>query len=239
MKPWLILKLGDTLPALAASHGDFEDWVLRGSGLTRAKTVIVNAPAGDPLPSPGTLSGAIITGSHAMVTDHLPWSEAVAVWLRDAVAAGLPVLGICYGHQLLGYALGGEVGDNPNGREIGTVTVTLKPYERTGMLFDAPARPSFPAHVAHAQSILHLPPGAQVCGVTAREPNALVAFAPGVWGVQFHPEFDRKATQAYILAHQDELRAEGQNPAALLDAVCETPEATQILRNFVEREVNK
>lgn len=212
--------------------------MLRGSGLTHAETVIVNAPVGEPLPAPETLAGVIITGSHDMVTEHLPWSEAVAVWLRDAVAAGLPVLGICYGHQLLGYALGGDVGDNPNGREIGTVAVTLKAYRKPAdMLFDAQAYPSFPAHVAHTQSILRLPPGAQTWGATAREPNAVVAFAPGVWGVQFHPEFDIKITQAYILAHQAELRAEGQDPATLLDAVCETPAATRVLRNFVAREV--
>ncbi len=208
--------------------------MLRGTGLDRAETIVVNAIAGEPLPAPATLSGAIVTGSHAMVTEHLPWSETVAAWLRNAVAEGLPVLGICYGHQLLGYALGGEVGDNPNGREIGTVEVTLNPHRKyTNELFDAQTYPAFPVHAAHAQSILRLPPGAYVRGSTAREPNAIVAFAPGVWGVQFHPEFDITVTQSYIRAHQDELRTEDQNPDMLLNSVRETPTATQILQNFV------
>ena len=64
-------------------------------------------------------AGVIVTGSGAMVTDRADWSERSADWLRDAAHDGMSLLGICYGHQLLAHALGGEVGDNPAGREIG------------------------------------------------------------------------------------------------------------------------
>lgn len=58
-----------------------------------------------------------------MVTDHGPWSEYTAMWLRETVEQHTPVLGTCYGHQMLAYALGGEVGNNPHGYETGTVNV--------------------------------------------------------------------------------------------------------------------
>ncbi|MEZ4555438.1 MAG: gamma-glutamyl-gamma-aminobutyrate hydrolase family protein [Caldilineaceae bacterium] len=51
-----------------------------------------------------------MTGSHSMVTDRAAWSERSADWLRAVVAAEWPVLGICFGHQLLAHAWGGVVG---------------------------------------------------------------------------------------------------------------------------------
>src|SRR3546814_4405831 len=70
-----------------------------------------------------------------MVTERRDWSEATAAWLREAAHAGVPVFGICYGHQLLAHALGGEVGDNPNGRKMGTVAVDLLPAAADDPLF--------------------------------------------------------------------------------------------------------
>ena len=60
-----------------------------------------------------------------MVSEREPWSERAAEWLREVAQRGIPLLGICYGHQLLAHALGGRVGANPQGREIGTVEVGL------------------------------------------------------------------------------------------------------------------
>lgn len=70
------------------------------------------------------LSAALLSGSWAMVTDRADWSERTAAWVRGAVADGLPLLGVCYGHQLMSYALGGNVGDNPAGWERGLIAVT-------------------------------------------------------------------------------------------------------------------
>ena len=90
------------------------------------------------------LAGIVITGSPSMVSARLDWSERTAYWLRRAVPTGLPVLGVCYGHQLLAHALGGHVGLNPAGRQIGTVTAQLIDGHKEDPLFGhLPAR--FPA----------------------------------------------------------------------------------------------
>ena len=112
----LVLKLGDTLPALKARKGDFEDWIVAGLGVAREDVRVVDVPRGDPLPDASDHDGIIITGSEAMVTERREWSERTADWLRKAVGRGPAVLGICYGHQLLAHALGGVVGNNPRGR---------------------------------------------------------------------------------------------------------------------------
>src|SRR3546814_17012152 len=96
-----------------------------------------------------------------MVTERRDGSEATAAWLREAAHAGVPVFGICYGHQLLAHALGGEVGDNPNGRKMGTVAVELLPAAADDPLF-AGLPDRFLAQATHQQRVLRAPAGAPV-----------------------------------------------------------------------------
>lgn len=111
------------------------------------------------LPNPADIAGVVVTGSHAMVSERAAWSERLGQWLKRCVDAEVPVLGICYGHQLLAHALGGRVGDHPAGLEIGTHAVELTPAARQDPLFAALPE-SFPAQFVHRQSALELPPGA-------------------------------------------------------------------------------
>jgi len=78
MKPLLIVKTGQTLPALRASGEDFEDWIMRGLAIDRGRVLLVNAYADEALPQLDTIAGMIVTGSPAMVTDREPWSERCA-----------------------------------------------------------------------------------------------------------------------------------------------------------------
>ncbi|MCL4192324.1 MAG: gamma-glutamyl-gamma-aminobutyrate hydrolase family protein, partial [Thermoguttaceae bacterium] len=125
MKRLLILKLGSTFPDLARTHGDFEDWIARGLSLPAERIAVADAQSLQQLPAPQEFCGVVLTGSHSMVTDAEPWSERVSDWVAGAVEAEVPLVGICYGHQLLARALGGEVDYNPRGEEYGTVEVLL------------------------------------------------------------------------------------------------------------------
>ena len=122
MKPLLIIKTGSIFPEYKAKLGDFDDFIL--DQLPAVDEVLV-APVTETLwlPDYKAVSGVIITGSHAMVTDRQPWSEFTADWLRAIPADSVPVLGICYGHQLLAHAWGGTVGYHPRGEEVGTVAI--------------------------------------------------------------------------------------------------------------------
>ena len=231
MKPLLIVKLGSTFPALARDRGDFEDWVRDRLGLPSERVQVASPPAGEDLPPPDSLAGAVLTGSHSMVTDNADWSRRTADWLRQAVAAGTPLLGICYGHQLLAHAMGGRVGPNPSGREFGTVEIRLHPAAAEDPLF-AGLPPCLGGQTSHAQSALALPPAARCLAWSDQEPHHAFRLGDSAWGVQFHPEFDAHVARTYIRYCAAPLRAEGRQPQQLLQAVRETPASESLLRRF-------
>jgi GMP synthase (glutamine-hydrolysing) len=231
LKPILILKTGSTLPTLAARKGDFEDWILAGLGTGKQEALIVDVTRGERLPDPGRLAGVVVTGSHAMVTERLPWSERAAEWLAGAVDHGLPSLGICYGHQLLAHALGGEVLDNPHGREYGTAEICLTPEGLADPLFCG-LPPTLQAQVSHVQSVVRLPHGARRLACSAGDGCQAFAVGQAAWGVQFHPEFDAEIARAYLQHSRAALAAQGQDPDRLLAGIVETPTSAGILKRF-------
>lgn len=127
------------------------------------------------MPDPDSQTVAVMTGSWAMVTDRLAWSEKTAAWIRSAMAVEMPLFGICYGHQLMADALGGEVAYHPAGRETGCKAITLSAAGRTDpLLSDRPAH--FPAHLSHLQTVVRLPPDATVLAASAHDPHQIVRY---------------------------------------------------------------
>lgn len=226
-----ILKLGTTLDTLLKERGDFEDWILSGMEISREQTVVVDVSRGDKLPHYGNCSGVVISGSHDMVTEHYTWSEQTAEWLPGLIERRIPTLGICYGHQLLAYAMGGKVGNNPRGREFGSVYITLNENAAKDHLLGECPR-TFLAHVGHTQSVLRLPPGATRLAASAFDANQAYVLSDCAWGLQFHPEFDASIMIEYIRTYRDLLREDGKDPEALLRECVDTTSALQLLRRF-------
>lgn len=231
MKTLYILKVGSTFPAVAQQYGDFDAWTQAGLGPLAVPVAVVNPQQRDELPKPELCAGVVITGSHAMVTDNLPWSLGLERWLPSLLAAQIPLLGICYGHQLLARAAGGEVGYHPLGKEIGTVAVQgLAAADQDPLFQSLPRR--FRAHATHAQTVLRLPQAAIPLAGNSFEPNHAFRLGACAWGVQFHPEYSAAIMRGYIQAQAQSLEAAGKDVAGLLAAVVETPEAAAVLKNF-------
>jgi GMP synthase (glutamine-hydrolysing) len=232
MQKLYIIKVGTTFSSTLETLGDFDDWIKSALGGTTVPVEVIDAVVpGITLPDPAECGGVIVTGSHAMVTDNLSWSINIESWIPLLVAAGIPFLGICYGHQLLGRATGGEVGYHPLGSEIGMVEITLAIDVDNDPLFKGiPA--GFSAHTTHAQSVLCLPSSARLLACSTHDPHHAFRVGTAAWGVQFHPEYTEEIMRAYITAQAGSLRKKGRNVEMLLNEVTETPFARQVLTNF-------
>ena len=226
-RPILVVAAGQTFAELSRAEGDFPDWIARGLGeglpLRQA-----DARTAEAYPDPRELAGVVVSGSHAMVTERAPWSERLALWLKRCVDAELPVLGICFGHQLLAHALGGQVDRLAEGPEVGTREIRLTPEARDDAVLGAlPAR--FPAQLIHYQSVLRLPPGAVRLALSDIEAHQAFRVGKRAWGVQFHPEFSATAMRGYLERLKGEL---GDEAIRRIDEVRPTPQAAEVLRRF-------
>ncbi|HTQ06591.1 MAG TPA: glutamine amidotransferase [Polyangiaceae bacterium] len=228
MRSLTVLVTGDPVPGVERERGPFLALIRETlAGAWAGPLAVLDARRGE-LPSPGETSALVITGSPESVTSRAPWILAAEERTAALVRSGVPTLGVCFGHQLLGQALGGLVERNPNGREIGTVEL-----ERTAddpLLDGSPA--AFGANMSHSDSVTRLPPGARVLARTRLEPNAAVRFGERAWGVQFHPEFDAGVMRGYIAARLDRLAAEGIDAGNL--RATDAPEAARVLRTFAK-----
>lgn len=231
MKTLMIVKLGSTYPDLATQWGDFEDWVAAGLGPLPLPVQTIDPVHGDPLPNYDTLAGVVLTGSHAMVTDREPWSEQIGQWVVGLIPRNIPLLAICYGHQLLAHALGCPVADNPQGEEVGTVPLYLTPEAAEDPLFRSLPNP-FLAQVFHTQSVLKLPPGAVLLAYSEKEPFHAVRVGRCAWGVQFHPEFDQEIALAYLRKSAEKLPPGSKRSDRLAVQISPTPKAASILGRF-------
>ncbi|MGW8311747.1 MAG: glutamine amidotransferase [Desulfuromonadales bacterium] len=226
-----IIKTGTAFDDTVEKYGDFDQMICRGLGLARDSIQVINAFQGEALPHPSDCSGVVITGAHCMVTDNLPWSLAIEKWIPAIIQNKVPLLGICYGHQLLGRAMGGLVDYHPRGKELGTVDVRLSPAAFSDPLFSGLPQ-QFPAHVTHSQSVLSLPPEAILLAENDFEPHQAFRIGGCAWGVQYHPEFSCDIMRDYILKQQDQINRSGRDAEALLRILRETPQATSILGIF-------
>lgn len=231
----LILQTGD-VPAGIRAAGNLEnfDGMFRSAADYGAHPVEVIHVQKEALPAKTSdYGGVIITGSPAMITDREAWSEKSAAWLRRAISDGVPVLGVCYGHQLVAHALGGVVGWHPRGMELGTHTVTLAAGPARHPLLCTLPR-SFPANLAHSQSVLTPPRGAQVLASSAHEPYQILVYGEQTLTLQFHPEFTGQIMEVYVNYLTATRNRKAGRAIKIGLPVQDTPKARSILQEFIQ-----
>ncbi len=181
----LIVKTGSTHPDVVRTDGDYEDWFAAALEEGAARTDV--RPAEGELPDPTRWGGILLTGSPCSVRDEAPWMGRLAAWTLQAAERGIPVLGVCFGHQLAGEALGGRVEPNPLGPENGTYEIELTAAGRVDPQ-DEGKPPRIAVQQTHADALVQPPGRATLLATGPGCTWQAFAAGPHLRAVQFHPE---------------------------------------------------
>ncbi len=180
------------------------------------------------------VDGVIISGSPRDAWNEDPVNLRLCEVILHCRDHGIPLLGVCYGHQVLGRALGGVVARHPGGFELGNTPVTLTPVGRMSPLFrDLPL--DFDVISSHADAVLEMPPGAELTVRGTFTENQGFHWRDLLHGVQFHPETDPDTMRFIWSTRRDTWRSRVSfDLDQILDRLQPTPVAGNILRNFAK-----
>lgn len=176
--------------------------------------------------------GYIITGSPASVNDDsLPWVGQLLTFIRAVDAARLPLIGLCFGHQAVARALGGEVAYNPAGWGLGTAPT----HWRAARPWMQPAQSTTTLMAAHNEQVTRMPEGAECLGGSDFCPIGSMQIGQHIWTTQFHPEMPLVFMQALLCFLADKLDADTLARAhASLAQPADVPLFGQWMAQFIE-----
>ncbi|HKL55560.1 MAG TPA: type 1 glutamine amidotransferase [Roseovarius sp.] len=171
-----ILQTGHAIDIVRRELGDYDAMfarLLEGHGFTYQTWNVVDE---DYPASPSDADGWLITGSkHGAYEDH-PWIAPLEAFIRAVYADGRPLVGVCFGHQIIAQALGGKVVKHPGGWVIGRTE-----YDIEGQ--------HLPLNAWHQDQVVELPDDAEVIGANDACAYAALLYGNRAYTIQPHPEF--------------------------------------------------
>jgi GMP synthase-like glutamine amidotransferase len=181
------------MTALVVTHTATEGPGLLGTWLPEAGLALheVRPWQGEALPTSleGFSALVVMGGPQQAYDDSLPWGPQVLALLREAVADGVPALGVCLGAQLLAVACGGTVAPGEEGPELGASLVAKRDVAGADpLLWDLPLSPVVVQW--HWDAVTELPPGSTLLMSSPRYPHQAFRVGERAWGLQFHVECD-------------------------------------------------
>ena len=195
-----ILQAGHVPEAQRPVHGDYDamfERLLAGRGLDFAAWDVEGMAFPE---APEVCDGWLVTGSrHGVYEDH-PFIPPLEDFVRACVAADRPVVGICFGHQIVAQALGGRVEKFAGGWSVGRRS------------YDAPGGP-LALNAWHQDQVVEAPEGAVAVASNDHCHNAVLAYDRRAWTIQPHPEFSDALVADFVAARQ----GTGTYPEALME----------------------
>lgn len=184
-----------TQAALGPYQGLFER-LLNGHGFSYRAWTVEEMAFPD---SPEDADGWLITGSTAGAYEDHPWIPPLETTIRAIHASGKPLVGICFGHQIIAQALGGKVEKFAGGWCVGRHVYQIEGRD-------------VPLNAWHQDHVTALPPEARRLGHSSFCENAVLAYGETVLTFQPHPEFDTETTGYFARTLKN-----GKVPDTLLD----------------------
>ena len=199
-----ILQTGHVPDNLVGQNGDYDQIFskfLDGHGFE-----IENWPVVDMVfpPDAAAADGWLITGSRYGAYENHPWISPLEALIRDIHASAAPMVGVCFGHQIIAQALGGKVEKFAGGWAVGRTDYDM-------------GDKTLSVNAWHQDQVTKLPEGAKVLGRNAFCENAILAYGDTIWTLQPHPEFTAQYLDGLI-----KTRGPGLVPPDLLTKATET-----------------
>ncbi|MEH6645067.1 type 1 glutamine amidotransferase [Sulfitobacter sp.] len=199
-----ILRTGHSPEGMIETMGNYDvmfERMLDGNDFEFQTFSVVDGefPAG-----PQDADGWLITGSkHGAYEDH-DWIQPLETLIREISVTGKPMIGVCFGHQIIAQALGGKVAKFDGGWSVGRTEYTLdgKPVALNAW---------------HQDQVVELPGSARVVGSSDFCANAMLTYGDNIWTVQPHPEFSSEFLDGLIRT-----RGKGVVPDDQLEAASST-----------------
>jgi len=213
-----ILQTGHAPDAIRPETGDYSDFFERlldghGFGFTTWNVVDMEFP-----PGPGAAEGWLITGSRHGAYEDLPWIPPLEALIREIETAAIPLVGICFGHQIVAQALGGKVekfkGGWVVGRQVydwdGTATSDGAGTEDGTATADGAGtedgmetrdRSAIALNAWHQDQVTTAPDGARTLASNGACAHAALLYGDRMYTVQPHPEYDADFIEA-LMTHR-------------------------------------
>ncbi|NOZ07247.1 MAG: type 1 glutamine amidotransferase [FCB group bacterium] len=225
MKHVILICAGQTPRPIAEKFGEKLEWYrsrTAGLGVELEPRLVYQGDC----PDCSEGDAWIITGSGESVPDHSEWMLQLEELIRCGTSEGKPILGICFGHQIIAQALGGKVIRNPKGWEVGSHTIHLTAAGTTSAIFKGfPPDPT--VYETHEDIVERLPENAELLAKNQMGIQAF-SYADNVYAVQFHPEFTYE-----IICEYTKMR-ELQGIPVNCGRVARANAASNVIANFIK-----
>lgn len=219
-----VLQCGEAIESAREEFGDYDDMCKAMVGLRpdQAKTYRV---FDNQFPQVSDYEVFIVTGSKFGVYEPHAWIPPLESLIREIKQAGKKMVGVCFGHQIIAQALGGQVAKSDKGLGVGLMSYQLQSNQETPR--------DISLYVWHQDQVLQAPDGAEVIASSEFCPVAALKYGEDILTFQAHPEFSEGYERALLTERRGVTLSEELADAGL-SSLAQSSDSGQIQKMLTE-----